>query len=139
MQPFFNSPNLIDQRARVKASAQFKKHGPLNLRRLVSDGWLKFKQEKEELDTVRVSSIFPNKKSYTFASMTRFGQLNGNLEDGIARRVETDPGLFQEGQFENGFLSGWGREVADDGQYHIGWFKDGKAHGFGIGNRYTNN
>lgn len=25
-----------------------------------------------------------------------------------------------------------------DGTFHIGWFKGGMAHGFGIGNAYTN-
>ena len=45
MQQFFNTPNLIDQRSRVKATAQFKKHGPLNLRKLTTDGWLNFKKD----------------------------------------------------------------------------------------------
>jgi hypothetical protein len=47
--------------------------------------------------------------------MTKFGQLNSdNVEDGIARRVESDGDLdilneLNEGQFEGGILSGWGR------------------------------
>ena len=44
MQPFFDTPNLVDQRSRVQAAIQFKKHGPLNLKKLITDGWLEFKK-----------------------------------------------------------------------------------------------
>jgi len=37
----------------------------------------------------------------------------------------------------NNKLDGWGRKIQDD-KIHVGWYKDGKPHGYGIGNLYTN-
>ena len=57
--------------------------------------------------------------------------------NGIGRWLVDKYGIV-EGQFENGWLrNGWGRRIYSDGRYHIGWFKDGEAYGYGIGNAYT--
>lgn len=115
------------------------------MKKLAANGWLKFKREKKEnmSFSYRTSPLLPINKIYSYASMTKFGQLNHTFnEDGVARRVESDPDLeilneINEGQFENGLLDGWGRQILSDGSYHIGWFKGGIAHGYGIGNRFS--
>jgi len=42
-----------------------------------------------------------------------------------------------EGYFKLNVLSGWGRSIRPDGKFHIGWWKNGIPHGYGIGNIYT--
>ena len=57
MQPFFNSPNLLDQRSRVKGSTHFKNHGPLNLKMLTNDGWLKFKKDVKDKEIMMIETL----------------------------------------------------------------------------------
>ena len=44
---------------------------------------------------------------------------------------------LQEGQYENGMLNGWGRLIQSDGSYHLGWWRNGYACGWGIGDAFT--
>ena len=34
-------------------------------------------------------------------------------------------------------MTGFGRRIYSDGQYHIGWWKNNFPFGYGIGNRFT--
>jgi hypothetical protein len=39
---------------------------------------------------------------------------------------------FEEGQFKDDTLSGFGRSVSCNGQHHMGWLSNGKLNGFGM-------
>jgi len=57
--------------------------------------------------------------------------------NGIARRIGFG-GKILEGQFNQGNQTGFGRRILSDGTFHVGWFKAGLAHGYGVGNAYSN-
>ena len=59
------------------------------------------------------------------------GQINQlGQPHGIAR-IAINVEVRLEGQFENGLLHGWGREILNYRSYN-GWFQNGKKHGFNV-------
>jgi hypothetical protein len=80
---------------------------------------------------------------YPFAEMkeeeryAQFGQLNSDeRHNGFGKTVITDYGVA-EGQFVNGCLNGFGRWIFCDGTYHVGWWRESFAWGYGIGNAFS--
>ena len=53
---------------------------------------------------------------------------NGRLH-GLGREIS--PSSICEGQFEDGYLNGYGREIYHEGDYYIGFFSHSKKHGYG--------
>lgn len=69
---------------------------------------------------------------------TIIGQFNGKDQlHGVGRIALTggEYDCYQEGQFENHVLNGFGRELRFDKEgkqtAYVGWFKNGKYHGYG--------
>ena len=59
------------------------------------------------------------------------GQVNAKGQPhGICRRIRPNGWWIYEGQFVDGQLSGYGRQIWEDG-YYIGDWKDGERHGLG--------
>lgn len=70
---------------------------------------------------------------------TIIGQFNSKDQlHGVGRiaTTGTEYDLYQEGQFENHVLNGFGRELRFDKNgeqtQYVGWFKNGKYHGHGL-------
>ena len=74
-------------------------------------------------------------------SFARCGQINEEetgLIKGIGRYVSSGNGI-SEGQWDDdGYYTGFGRFIWNDGTFHIGWWYQNSPRGYGIGNFYTN-
>ena len=60
----------------------------------------------------------------------------GQRHNGFGKTVITDFGVA-EGQFVNGCLNGFGRWIFCDGTYHVGWWRESFAWGYGYGNAFS--
>lgn len=94
-----------------EALAQWEKLGPINLRNLVRTKKLK---------------IMPNCPVKSNQKQRYWGQKDFS---GLGRYIYKQ-GIL-EGQFENEFLTGFGRWIYSDGSYYIGYFSGDKREGEG--------
>ena len=92
--------------------------------------------------SVMKATDFKKKELFcTVKETLRVGQMNDdNKLDGLGIKCQDNKMFrsFEEGQFANDELDGFGRTlvVYKNGKaaQHIGWWRDGKAHGYGMKN-----
>ena len=69
--------------------------------------------------------------------VAQVGQMTKSKLVGIGRMITDGVSEGQFSQSNGNSLNGFGRKIDYTGKFHIGWFKDDHAHGFGIGDLYT--
>lgn len=122
----------------IQSGAAFKDaYGHFNYKLCFNDGLLKLaRNQKGELVQPEVrtqNDVMSPDKTTIIGQFDDKDQLNGV---GRIACTGTEYDYYQEGQFVNHKLHGFGRELRfeKDGKQtaYIGWFKDGKYHGHGM-------
>ena len=113
-----------------KLIKQWLKHGPLDVKKLIKDGFLKLQKKRNSFSLVPMVEEYCNKDTEMGKSIS-WGQTNANKQNGgVARVIFRDSIL--EGQFlPNGQLHGWARCIWSCGIYQYGWFCEHEIHGYG--------